>query len=169
MNADKLKEVLANHQKWLNCDGGKLAELWGADLRDAYLRGADLNDADLRGANLNGAYLRGTILDPHITIRNRNHAIETGQSDIIAYRTKTSQHVGNTTYEPGEWHFAPVMSWCPATECHPGLYAGTLEQTRKEYPNKPLVKVRVPAGAYIVVDKGIRCAGFEVLEDVDDA
>jgi hypothetical protein len=34
-------------------------DLWGADLRGAYLQGADLRGAYLRGADLRGAYLRG--------------------------------------------------------------------------------------------------------------
>jgi len=72
MNADKLKDVLEQHLKWLNNDGGKRADLRRAnlrsadlrraDLRRAYLSSADLRRANLRGANLSGAYLRGADL-----------------------------------------------------------------------------------------------------------
>ena len=77
MDADKLKEILESHGKWLNNDGGIRADLRDADLCDADLRGADLRgadlygaylrsaylcDADLRGANLRGADLRGADL-----------------------------------------------------------------------------------------------------------
>jgi hypothetical protein len=73
MTPEQIKEVLENHNKWLETEeGGKRAILWGADLRDADLRGAILWGADLRGAilwgadlrdaDLRGAILRGAIL-----------------------------------------------------------------------------------------------------------
>ena len=53
MNNIDLKTILEKHRLWLNNeDGGKMADL----------RGADLSGADLRGANLSGANLRGTDL-----------------------------------------------------------------------------------------------------------
>ena len=56
MNKIELKEILANHKKWLNNeDGEERANLWGADLWGANLRGANLCEADLRGADLHGA------------------------------------------------------------------------------------------------------------------
>ena len=74
----KLQEIIESHGKWLKFeDGGKCADLRGANLRGAYLqcanlrganlrgahlRGADLRDAYLQGANLQGAYLRGAHL-----------------------------------------------------------------------------------------------------------
>ena len=59
MDKDKLKEVLDLHKKWLaGEEGGELADLQGADLREADLRGADLQRADLREASLRGADLR---------------------------------------------------------------------------------------------------------------
>jgi len=143
------------------------SDLSGADLSWANLSRSNLSGANLSRSDLSGANLSATILDSHITSRNRQHAKQHNQRGIIAYRTKTSQYVGNTTYELGHTYTAPVMSWCPNTECHPGLYAGTLEQICDSY-NGPLVKVYVRAGEYIVVDKGIRCARFRVLEDVND-
>ena len=73
MNADRLKEILDKHQKWLNGEpDGERANLYGAnlyganlycaDLRGADLNGADLNGADLRWANLYGANLYGADL-----------------------------------------------------------------------------------------------------------
>ena len=58
MDAEKLKEILENHKKWLNDDGGERANLRWADLRGADLYGADLRGADLYGADLRGATLR---------------------------------------------------------------------------------------------------------------
>ena len=68
MNAEKLKEILDKHLKWLrNEDGGEraylsrtdlsCADLSGANLSGAYLSRADLSDADLSCADLSGANL----------------------------------------------------------------------------------------------------------------
>jgi hypothetical protein len=64
MDADKLKEILEKHAKWLrNEDGGKWANLYGANLTWADLTGADLNRADLNRADLNRADLTGANLN----------------------------------------------------------------------------------------------------------
>ena len=55
---ENLQEVLSAHLKWINGDGGKRADLSGANLSDANLRGANLRCADLRGADLRRADLR---------------------------------------------------------------------------------------------------------------
>ena len=53
MKANELKKILELHAKWLNGEeGGKRADLSGADLSDADLIRADLSDADLSGADL---------------------------------------------------------------------------------------------------------------------
>jgi hypothetical protein len=62
MNATELNKILAEHKKWLDDDGGKCADLTGADLRSADLTGADLTGADLRSADLTGANLTGADL-----------------------------------------------------------------------------------------------------------
>jgi hypothetical protein len=68
MDAEKLKERLENHKKWLNNDGGKRANLHGADLREADLREADLRRTNLYGADLREAknvpFLPQTIVPP---------------------------------------------------------------------------------------------------------
>ena len=58
----QLNEILEQHQKWLNNEGGKPADLRDADLRGADLRGSDLRDADLRYADLRYADLRGAAI-----------------------------------------------------------------------------------------------------------
>ena len=64
----KLQEIIESHGKWLKFeDGGKCADLRGANLRGAdlqcaYLQGAYLQDANLQGAYLQGAYLQGAHL-----------------------------------------------------------------------------------------------------------
>ena len=59
INAEKLKEILDKHKKWLNNeDGGEYANLYNADLRYADLRYADLSNANLSNADLRYANLR---------------------------------------------------------------------------------------------------------------
>jgi len=58
MAEEKLQQVLAEHARWLCRQGGKQADLRGANLRRADLRGANLQGANLQGANLQGANLR---------------------------------------------------------------------------------------------------------------
>jgi len=62
MNADKLKEILESHKRWLNGEGGEKANLSKADLHGANLHGADLHGAVLIEANLSRANLRGANL-----------------------------------------------------------------------------------------------------------
>ena len=57
MEKENLDEILENHVAWLHKDGGKRANLRGANLCKTFLRGAELEGADLRGANLEGADL----------------------------------------------------------------------------------------------------------------
>ena len=59
MTQERIKEVIALHEDWLNDKiGGERADLSGANLRRADLSGANLSGADLSGANLSGADLR---------------------------------------------------------------------------------------------------------------
>ena len=55
MNKDELQKILREHLEWLYGDGGKKADLQGANLQGADLWGADLQGANLRRANLQGA------------------------------------------------------------------------------------------------------------------
>ena len=70
-NAD-LNQILDLHRKWSNSeDGGKRADLRGANLRGANLRNADLHGAGLCGADLRNANLRGANLRS-ADLRNAN-------------------------------------------------------------------------------------------------
>ena len=151
------------------------ADLYGADLRGAYLRDADLRDADLSGADLRDADLRGADLSGTV-LENKTASLRKSLKEcqqinggLVLYRTKTSQHVGNTTYEVGKTYTALVFSLCPTTACHPGIYAMTLSQIKKEYPDKNLVRVYVPYGEWHFVseEKGFRCRRVRVLNDVE--
>jgi len=57
MEASKLKEILDQHQLWLDGKGGQCANLEDANLSDANLHDANLHDANLHDANLSGADL----------------------------------------------------------------------------------------------------------------
>jgi len=57
MKVTELKQILDDHKKWLNSEGGKRTNLGCANLRDANLRDADLRDANLEGADLRDANL----------------------------------------------------------------------------------------------------------------
>ena len=60
---EQLMEILELHRKWIiNEEGGKRANLSGADLSGADLRDANLSGANLSGANLSGADLRDANL-----------------------------------------------------------------------------------------------------------
>lgn len=59
MDSKKLKDILNQHKMWLTGEeGGKCADLCGANLRGADLYGANLRGANLCDANLYGANLR---------------------------------------------------------------------------------------------------------------
>jgi hypothetical protein len=86
MELDKLNAVLAAHLKWLGNDGGKRANLRGANLRRADLRGANLRRADLRRADLRGADLRGADLTrADLKELKSTHTI-LPEGDLIGYK-----------------------------------------------------------------------------------
>ena len=62
MTAEKLAEILDNHKKWINGEGGERADLSGSDLRYSNLSGSDLSGSDLRYSNLSGSNLSGSDL-----------------------------------------------------------------------------------------------------------
>ena len=74
VSANRLKQILAAHKKWLETKGkqGKRADLsranlqeanlWGTNLQKAYRYNANLQEASLVKANLQGADLKGAQL-----------------------------------------------------------------------------------------------------------
>jgi len=79
MEASELKEILGQHNLWLDRNGGKCANLEGANLHGANLSGASLYRADLTGADLRGADLRGANLTrANLQGVNLEYAILTG-------------------------------------------------------------------------------------------
>ena len=143
------------------------ANLYQADLYKADLYQADLYKADLREANLSNTYL-----DPHLTELQRTFC-RACPADAdgyrIVYRTSTSLDVKGTIYIPGHTYEAPVFSADIMSECHPGIYAGSLAWMRAKYPTRSLVKCRVQDGDWFITAKGaIRTCRLEVLEYVNN-
>ena len=126
MTENEIKEILENHQKWLNNDGGKKADLSNSNLRDANLRGANLRGADLAGADLSYADLRDTELNytdlrganlmgadlsgADLTDANLRYCIGNGKeikslqigAYLISY-TKDILNIGCQSYTLAEW------------------------------------------------------------------
>ena len=73
VSEEKLKDILAAHENWLESEGkeGKQANLRKVNLQGAHLRHADLRKARLRHANLQGADLRHAALRK-ATLRHAN-------------------------------------------------------------------------------------------------
>ena len=68
MGQIELNEIIANHGRWLQGEGGKRADLIGANLIFVDLEGVDLHEANMRyaslyGADLHRAYLEGVDLE----------------------------------------------------------------------------------------------------------
>lgn len=147
MDAKNLQEILNAHKVWLQSNG-------------AYGTRANLADADLAGTclstNLYG--LQRMFCKQCPTIGKHGGK--------IVYRTAESQHVGSTQYVPGNTYVAPYLSFSSETECHPGIYAGSLEWMLENYSDKPLVKCYVRDGDWVISAKGaIRCKRLRVLSN----
>ena len=63
MGQIELSEIIANHGRWLQGEGGKRADLIGANLIFVDLEGVDLHEANMRYASLYGADLHRTYLE----------------------------------------------------------------------------------------------------------
>ena len=61
MTREEIAAVLADHKAWLECNGGKRANLDGARLDGARLVGANLDLARLNGAKINGKTAVGIL------------------------------------------------------------------------------------------------------------
>ena len=92
MTQERIKEVIALHEDWLNDEtGGVRANLSGANLS-----GADLSGADLRRANLRGVWLEG--------IKGDGKYIKSIRTEIypISYTTSVLQ-IGCKNHLISEW------------------------------------------------------------------
>ena len=76
ISQEELKEILKKHKMWLKDEeGGKRADLSGANLMGSNLRAANLTYADLIGANLSNADLWNTdLIGADLTCANLSNA-----------------------------------------------------------------------------------------------
>ena len=193
MTAEKLAEILENHKKWLNGEGGKRADLSGSDLSGSNLSGSDLrysnlsgsnlsgsnlSGSDLRGSNLSGSNLSGSnlsqtegLLD---TVNFMEAHFERTDRGYIVYKT-----FGGNYNPPDDWKIEPdsviteTVNFDRCTECGSGINVAPLEWVRENYPNKQawkcliewpwLVGVCVPYNT----DGKIRCSRVRLLEVID--
>ena len=92
-----LKQILELHKKWLNDeDGGKRANLRGANLCRANLRGADLRGANLRGADLSGADLWDVTGN-----KKEIFTFQTNKYTVVIYQDRIQ--IGCKNFSQSEW------------------------------------------------------------------
>jgi hypothetical protein len=139
-------------------------------LSGANLAGANLSGAYLSGARLARANLAGTCLDIRLYKAQRafvQACPPNKHGGRVVYRTCESQYVGNTEYIPGHTYVAPSLSFDGNTDCHPGIYAGILEDMRSQYPDASMVRCYVRDGDWVITRKGIRCKRLRILSKVE--
>ena len=170
MTAEKLTEILENHKKWLNGNGGERADLSGSDLRGSDLsrsdlRHSDLSHSDLRGSNLShsdlshsdlsrsdlshsdlcGSDLRGSNLSQTEGLLDTVNYIEAHfertDRGYIAYKT-----FGGNYNPPDDWKIEPdsviteTVNFDRCTSCGSGINVAPLEWVKQNYPNKKIWK-----------------------------
>ena len=112
MEASELKEILDQHQLWIDGKGGSRANLCGSNLRDADLGGANLGGANLGGASLTDADLGGANLTrASLTDADLRGAILTGA--ILTGAILTGADLGGADLEYANLTntILPDISW----------------------------------------------------------
>jgi hypothetical protein len=160
MDGEKLKNILDDHCKWLNNNGGKCADLWDADLWDANLQRADLWGADLWGANLRGANLPHYQIPQHGELRvykkvdgkivhllipswARRTASLVGRkcrasaAKVLAIQDDkpviAETHGPSTTYTIGEYVYPNSYDPDPRVECSHGIHFFLTREEAEEW------------------------------------
>ena len=179
MTDDELKSILAEHVKWLNNNGGKYANLSGADLSYANLSGADLRAANLSGADLREANLYWANLSGCTGLLSASDwmgALERSQDGWIVYK-----RIGETQYHaPESWHIDPgailteIVNPNRNCDCACGVNFGTLAWCNAHYTDCVLWRclIRWEWGPGVIVpyntDGKARCERLQLLEVVND-
>lgn len=158
MTAEKLKEVLEAHRKWLKGEEGGVR---------ANLTRADLTGADLTGANLSRA--KGLSLASDIL----SDLFKVTKDGIIAYKIFGAQYG-----IPESWKLEPGavitenVNHCRTNDCGCGINVATLDWLKKTYHGEIwevlirwewLPDVCVP---YVTSGK-IRCGKCELVKVVE--
>ena len=181
MEKEKLDEIIENHVKWLQDEGGKRAYLRGADLRHADLCGADFYGADLRGADfygadlrevdlygadLRGAYLRHANLH-HADLRHADlYGADLSHADLCGANLREAELEG-VNLSHADLCYADLCGanlrhaeLCHADLRHADLHGADLCETELEGAN-------LPVGVYQIVGPGRcnRCTTYDVIND----
>lgn len=149
-------QIFADHAAWQRGEGGKRANLSGADLRGANLRGADLSGAQ-------------GLLNASDWLRDH---FETDAAGVIVWK-----RLGATEFPaPACWVIEPgavleeVVNPLPTLDCACGVNFGTRAWCENNYKNAALWKCRIVwadlAGVVVPynTDGKARCARLTLLE-----
>jgi len=118
MKTEELAQVLESHRQWLASEGGRRANLRGANLRGANLNGANLRRANLRGADLSGADLRRAVLDgANLSMANLDGANLGMATGILSIGPVGSR--GDMLY---------AVMWADGPRIKTGCFWGTLDE-----------------------------------------
>ena len=168
MNAETLQNILENHTKWLNNDGGERANLSGANLSGADLKWADLSGANLSWANLSGA--NGLLSAINYLDANFEHT----KDGYIVYKTFGGQYSPpeNWKIEKGSV-ITEVVNSDRCTDCGSGINVAPIEWVKSHYNGdiwKCLIRWEWLAGVVVpyMTDGKIRCEKVELVEIVTD-
>ena len=118
MNKTDLEKILTEHTLWLHNEGGKRADLRGADLGEADLKGANLREADFRGANLGEADLRGANLR-EADLRKANLGwANLSEADLrgadLGWANLRGTNLGGARLSEANLDFSVFPLWCGA-------------------------------------------------------
>ena len=145
MTPEEIKEVLADHAKWLSGEGGRRANLSWANLSRADLSEVNLFRADLSGADLSRASLSeaiGLVKQMGVTVGNCYwKRFEKG-----LWNNGFQFYVGLNTLRDGEVFAADERVTCS----YPGFHFASRSWCASNYPDRPLeAMIRIPEGAEI--------------------
>ena len=163
MDKNELEKVLAEHLSWLNNEGGKRADLTGANLTRADLTGAYLRDADL--SNTRGLK----------TAKDFLAQFKHTKKGIYVYKT-----FGAYKFPPDYWKIEPqsfieeVVNPDRCTECGSGVNFATREwiqssSSARKFPVwKCLIHWEDMADVVVpyMTDGKARCARLQLIEVV---
>ena len=113
MNKTDLEKILTEHTLWLHNEGGKRADLRGADLGEADLKGANLREADFRGANLGEADLRGANLR-EADLRETTLGWANLRGANLGWANLRGTNLGGARLSEANLDFSVFPLWCGA-------------------------------------------------------
>ena len=184
MDEQELKNILDKHFKWLRGEnGGKRANLFGANLSRADLSGAnlsranlfganlsraDLSRADLSGANLSGANLsRANLFGANLSGANLSRAnlfgADLSGADLFGANLSRANLFGADYIEKAKNLFYPIA--CPEI----GAFVGWKKARVKTSGHECIVKLEITEDAVRSSGTGrkCRCSKATVLEIQD--